>query len=157
MAPAIVIASVVTAFWGKVYDKKGFNFSCAMSLLWLALGYIVLFVFKNTALVFVGSLFMMSGYLSGMAVFGAKIRDLTPTGKSGMFQGVRIFSQVLVPGVIGPQIGSWILRDAEKIMNGDGTFSFIPNENVFLGALVAEVAAVAIILACNKVLNKKAQ
>lgn len=157
MAPAIVIASVVTAFWGKVYDKKGFNFSCAMSLLWLALGYIVLFVFKNTALVFVGSLFMMSGYLSGMAVFGAKIRDLTPTGKSGMFQGVRIFSQVLVPGVIGPQIGSWILRDAEKIMNGDGTFSFIPNENVFLGALIAEVVAVAIILACNKVLNKKAQ
>ena len=157
MAPAIVIASVVTAFWGKVYDKKGFNFSCAMSLLWLALGYIVLFMFKNTALVFVGSLLMMSGYLSGMAVFGAKIRDLTPVGKSGMFQGVRIFSQVLVPGVIGPQIGSWILRDAEKIMNGDGTFSFIPNENVFLGALVAEVVAVAIILACNKVLNKKAQ
>lgn len=157
MAPAIVIASIVTAFWGKVYDKKGFNFSCAMSLLWLALGYIVLFIFKNTALVFIGSLLMMSGYLSGMAVFGAKVRDLTPAGKSGMFQGVRIFSQVLVPGVIGPKIGSWILRNADMITNSDGTQSFIPNENIFLGALIAEVVAVAIILACNKILNKKAQ
>ncbi len=157
MAPAIVVASVVTAFWGKVYDKKGFNFSCAMSLLWLGLGYVILFFSKNTALVFVGSLLMMSGYLSGMAVFGAKIRDLTPVGKSGMFQGVRIFSQVLVPGVIGPKIGSWILRNADMITNADGTTSFIPNENIFLGALVAEVVAIVIILACKKPLNKKAE
>lgn len=157
MAPAIVIASVVTAFWGKVYDKKGFNFSHAFSLLWLCLGYVVLFLFKNTALVFVGSLLMMSGYLSGMAVFGAKVRDLTPVGKSGMFQGVRIFSQVLVPGVVGPKIGAWILRDAEMITNSDGTQSFIPNQNIFLGALVLAVISVAIMLACHKILNKKSR
>jgi MFS family permease len=156
MAPAIVIASVVTAFWGKVYDKKGFGFSCSIALAWLCLGYIVLFLFKNTALVFVGSLLMMSGYLSGMAVFGAKVRDLTPEGKSGMFQGVRIFSQVLVPGVIGPKIGSWILRNADMVTNSDGTQSFIPNQYIFLGALVAAFAAIALMLACKKVLNKKA-
>jgi MFS family permease len=156
MAPAIVIASVVTAFWGKVYDKKGFGFSCSIAFAWLCLGYIVLFLFKNTALVFVGSLLMMSGYLSGMAVFGAKVRDLTPEGKSGMFQGVRIFSQVLVPGVIGPKIGSWILRNADMVTNSDGTQSFIPNQYIFLGALVAAFAAIALMLACKKVLNKKA-
>ena len=43
-----------------------------VSLLVLA----VLFFFKDTLLVFFGSLLMMCGYLSGMAVFGAKIRDL---------------------------------------------------------------------------------
>ncbi len=156
MAPAIVIASVVTALWGKVYDKKGFSFSSYIALAWLCVGYIVLFFFKNTALVFVGSLFMMSGYLAGMAVFGAKIRDLTPAGKAGMFQGVRIFSQVLVPGIIGPKLGAWILKDADTILNSDGTESFIPNANIFLGALVAAVLAVVIMLACSKALNKKA-
>lgn len=155
MAPAIVIASVVTAFWGKVYDKKGFGFSCSFSFAWLALGYIVLFLFKNTALVFIGSLFMMSGYLAGMAVFGAKVRDLTPEGKSGMFQGIRIFSQVLVPGIIGPKVGSWILRNAEMITNSDGTQSFIPNENIFLGALVAEVVAVVLMVVCTRLMSKK--
>ena len=155
MAPAIVIASVVTALWGKVYDKKGFAYSVAFSMAWLCAGYIVLYFFKNTALVFVGSLLMMSGYLAGMAVFGAKVRDLTPVGKAGMFQGVRIFSQVLVPGVIGPKIGAWILRNAEMVSNADGTQSFIPNQNIFLGALIAAFFAIALMLACSKLINSR--
>ncbi|MGM9631902.1 MAG: MFS transporter [Eubacteriales bacterium] len=155
MAPAVVIASVVTALWGKVYDKKGFDYSYAFAFAWLCAGYAVLFFFKNTALVFIGSLLMMSGYLAGMAVFGAKIRDLTPVGKAGMFQGVRIFSQVLVPGVIGPKVGAWILRNADKIENSDGTYSFIPNENIFLGALVAAVVAMGVMLSCNKLRKSK--
>ena len=156
MAPAIVVASVVTAFWGKTYDKKGFNFSYAISFAWLCSGYVVLYLFRNTALVFVGSLLMMSGYLASMAVFGAKVRDLTPVGKAGMFQGVRIFSQVLVPGVIGPKIGSWILRNAEMVTNSDGTQSFIPNQNIFLGALVAAFVAMAVMIVCTKLMKKKA-
>ena len=145
MAPAIILASVATALWGKVYDKKGFVYSSSFSLLWLMAGYLLLYFFKSTALVFVGSLFMMCGYLAGMAVFGAKIRDLTPVGKSGMFQGVRIFSQVLVPGVIGPFIGKSVLSNAETIVNNDGTTSFVPNVNIFLAAL-AVAAALSIYL-----------
>ena len=144
MAPAIILASVATALWGKVYDKKGFDFSGFIAIASLMLGYVLLYFFKGTALVFVGSLFMMCGYLCGMAVFGAKIRDLTPDGKAGMLQGVRICAQVLVPGVIGPKIGSWVLRNAELVPNNDGTFSFLPNQNIFLAALV--VAAVLTVL-----------
>ncbi len=154
MAPAIILASVVTAFWGKVYDKKGFGFSSAWSLIWLMAGYILLFVFKSTALVFIGSLLMMCGYLSGMAVFGAKIRELTPEGKSGMFQGVRIFSQVLVPGVIGPFIGKTVLANAETIVNNDGTESFIPNGNIFLAALAAAVVLGIMLLMLRKKVEK---
>ena len=146
MAPAIIIASVVTAFWGKVYDKKGFSCSVIFSLLWLAAGYILLFIFKSTALVFIGSLLMMCGYLSGIAVFGAKIRDLTPSGKAGMFQGVRIFSQVLVPGVVGPFIGKTVLSNAKTVINNDGTESFVPNGSIFLAALLAVAVLAAFLL-----------
>ena len=136
MAPAIILASVVTAFWGRAYDKKGFRFSSLITLLWLILGYIGLYLFRSTIPVFIASLLMMCGYLSGMAVFGAKIRDLTPAGKAGMLQGVRIFSQVLVPGVVGPYIGKVVLANAEQILNNDGTYSFVPNANIFLVALI---------------------
>ena len=146
MAPAIIIASVVTALWGKVYDKKGFALSSSLALIALCAGYIVLFFFKATAPVFIGSLFMMCGYLSGMAVFGAKIRDLIPAGKAGMFQGVRIFSQVLVPGVIGPYIGKCVLANAETITNNDGTTSFVPNANIFLAALAAAVLTIVMLI-----------
>ena len=154
MAPAIILASVVTALWGKVYDKRGFSFSCSLSLLWLVAGYVVLYFFRETALVFVGSLLMMCGYLAGMAVFGAKIRDLTPVGKSGMFQGVRIFSQVLIPGVVGPFIGKSVLANAETVLNNDGTYSFVPNANIFLAALVAIVLLCGV-LAIGRIARRK--
>lgn len=150
MAPAIIIAAAVTAFWGKIYDKKGFGFSSFIGLFWLIVGYILLYLFKSTIAVFIGSLFMMCGYLSSMAVFGAKIRDLTPIGKSGRFQGIRIFSQVLVPGIIGPFIGKTVLKNAEVIINNDGTQSFIPNRNIFLSALITVLILFVIMLFTNK-------
>ena len=150
MAPAIVLAAVTTAFWGRAYDRRGFGFSSAFALLWLMAGYILLFAFRATVPVFIGSLFMMCGYLSGMAVFGAKIRDLTPPGKAGMLQGVRIFSQVLIPGVVGPYIGRMVLKNADMILNGDGTYSFVPNANIFLAALVPAVVVLALLAAVGK-------
>ncbi len=137
MAPAIVLASVATALWGKVYDIKGFAFSglCAMGA--LIVGFAVLYFTRTKLPVFIGSLFMMSGYLCGMAVFGALIRDNTPEGKSGMLQGVRIFSQVLIPGVVGPYIGKLVLEGAKTIVNSDGTTSFVPTADIFLAALIA--------------------
>ncbi len=153
MAPAIIIASVVTAFWGRIYDKKGYAFSGLFALFFLCLGFCLLYVFQSTALVFVGSLLMMSGYLAGMAVFGARIRDNTAVGKAGMLQGVRIFSQVLIPGVIGPFIGKTVLKNAEIIINSDGTESFVPNENIFLAALIT--ALPVLIYFCLKLKKQK--
>jgi MFS family permease len=154
MAPAIIIASIVTALYGKTYDKFGFTKSIILPIILLILGYVLLFIFTGKVLVFIGSLLMMCGYLAGMAMFGAKIRDLTPENKSGMLQGVRIFSQVLVPGVIGPFIGKQLLSNAEKIKNTDGTESFVPNINIFIGALVAIAVLALAMLIYNIIKNK---
>lgn len=136
MAPAIILAAVVTAAYGKVYDMAGFKTAIMPSLGMLMTGYTILFFCRDTIPVFIGSLLMMSGYLTGMAVFGAKIRDHIPENKAGQFQGIRIIGQVLIPGIIGPAIGAWVLRDAEMILNNDGTYSFLPNANIFLAAFV---------------------
>lgn len=139
MAPAVIIAAVVTALYGKVYDKYHFKVAIIPAIGMLCLGYVLLYAFTNIVLVFVGSLFMMSGYLTGMAVFGAMIRDYTPQNKTGMFQGLRIVGQVLIPGIIGPAIGAYVLRNAEQVLNNDGTYSFIPNCNIFAAALIVAV------------------
>ena len=139
MAPAIILASVATAFYGRLYDRVGFARSAVPALVLLLAGYAVLFFTRTTAPVFIGSLLMMTGYLAGMAVFGAMLRDHTPENKAGMFQGLRIVGQVLIPGIIGPAIGSAVLKNADKIVNDDGTTSFIPNVNIFLAAAVVAV------------------
>lgn len=150
MAPAIVLASVITALWGRVYDKKGFRFSSILSLLWLLIGYAFLYFCRATLPVFIGSLFMMSGYLSGMAVFGARIRDAIPEGKSGRLQGVRIVSQVLLPGIIGPFIGKTVLADAETVVGNDGLESFIPTADIFSAAAIPAAIVLLLLLILAK-------
>lgn len=154
MAPAIILASAMTVLYGKVYDKHGFFKAIVTPILLLVIGYVVLFAFKNTALVFIGSLFMMCGYLSGASVFGAVIRDLTPVNKSGMFQGLRIIGQVLIPGIVGPFIGAMVLADAETVVGNDGLTSFIPNENVFLASLIVAVILSLVLLFVFKICKK---
>ena len=135
-APAIIVAAIFTGLYGKVYDKKGFTFAIIPTLLLLMLGYVGLYFFRTTAPVFIASLLMMCGFLGTGAMLGAKIRTHTPENKSGMFQGLRIVGQVLIPGVIGPAIGAKVLENADTILNDDGTRSFIPNANIFLVALI---------------------
>ena len=136
-APAIVVAAIFTALYGKVYDRKGFGFAVVPTLLLLMAGYVGLYFFRATAPVFIASMLMMCGFLGTGAMLGAKVRTHTPENKSGMFQGLRIVAQVLIPGVIGPAIGAKVLENAEMILNDDGTSSFIPNANIFLVALIA--------------------
>ncbi len=150
MAPAILLSSAVTVAFGRLYDKKGFDRSAPSALCLLIAGYLILFFTRGKLPVFVGSLLMMSGYLSGMAVFGAAVRDHTPAGKAGRLQGVRIFSQVLVPGVVGPYIGKWILRDADTVVNNDGTESFVPSADIFLAALIVLLTVLPCLLLVKK-------
>ena len=149
LAPAIILAAIITAFYGRLYDMLGFQKSIVPCVGMLMAGYTILYFSVSTVPVFIGSLLMMSGYLTGMAVFGAMIRDHIPENMAGRFQGIRIIGQVLIPGVIGPGIGAFVLRNAEMIENNDGTFSFLPNKNIWFAAFVAAVVLCAALKAIN--------
>ena len=138
MAPAILLSAVFTFFFGRMVDRFGFRKT-------VLLGFLVLYLVparipaEGTAMkiiVFIGSLLMMSGYLSGMAAYGVQLRNCTPEHMAGRFQGLRIISQVLIPGVVGPQIGAWVLRNAPTVENSDGTVSFLPGADIFLAAMI---------------------
>lgn len=145
MAPAIVLAAVITAFYGKLFDLLGFKASVLPTVGFLMTGYVLLYVGTGTVMVFVGSLLMMTGYLTGMAVFGAMIRNQIPENRAGQFQGIRIIGQVLVPGIVGPAVGAAVLRNAEQIVNADGTASFLPNRNIFMAALLAALLLLGVL------------
>ncbi len=156
MAPSIVLASVVTALYGRVYDKKGFLFSMRPVVLMLICGYTILYFFKSVIPVAIGSLLGFSGYLTGMSVFGAMVRDNIPENKAGQFQGVRIIGQVFVPGLIGPAIGAAVLKNAQVIVNNDGTTSFLPNQNIWAAALAVIFVLCVMLYLVSKKIDKKA-
>ncbi|MBQ8432638.1 MAG: MFS transporter [Clostridia bacterium] len=155
MAPAIVLAAGFTAVWGRVYDKRGLWRAIVPPLGLLCGGYVVLACFRGTPMVFLGSLLMMCGYLASTAVFGAVIRDCTPPNRAGMFQGLRIVAQVLLPGILGPGIGAYVLRNADTVVNGDGTTSFVPNANIFWAALAVALAVSAFLTGVYFLLRRR--
>ncbi|MBR3227828.1 MAG: MFS transporter [Erysipelotrichaceae bacterium] len=155
MAPAIIVAAIVTVLYGRVYDQRGFKTAVGYPLIMLSGGYILLYSFRALIPVFIGSLLMMSGYLCGMSVFGAAIRDRIPENKAGQFQGVRIIGQVFIPGLIGPYIGSTVLRNAELIVNSDGTTSFLPDANIFMAAFAVIVILAVLLAVCRGKIYEK--
>ena len=145
MAPAILLSALVTFFFGRMVDRFGFRKTVLPAMVTLLLGFLVLYLVparipaEGTAMkiiVFIGPLLMMSGYLSSMAAYGVQLRNCTPEHMAGRFQGLRIISQVLIPGVVGPQIGAWVLRNAPTVENSDGTVSFLPGADIFLAAMI---------------------
>ena len=154
-APAIIVAAAFTGIYGKVYDRIGFRGAVIPTLSLLMVGYVFLYFFRGTVLVFIGSLIMMCGYLGTGAMLGAMVRDRTPEGKAGLFQGQRIIAQVLIPGVVGPAIGAAVLKNADTIVNSDGTTSFIPNQNIFLAAFAAGIVTWLVLIPLFRLVKKE--
>lgn len=133
-APAIVLAAVFTMFYGKFIDKYGFKIMSPISLIIYLLGLLILGIFTNQVLIFIGTLLMMMGFLSISACFNSSIRDNTPTDKVGLFQGIRIFMSVLIPMLIGPWIGSAISGNTAFLgVTGE---DYKPSIYIFIGALL---------------------
>ena len=86
---------------------------------------------------------MMTGYMIGMAVLGAKIRDYTPEKEVGLFQGVRMVFLVLIPMVTGPYIGRGVSYiHGETYQDTYGRTIIKPNEFIFLFAGIVIILAI---------------
>jgi MFS family permease len=154
-APAVIVAALFTALYGKYVDSKGFFKTSIFSLSVYLVGLLLLTIFTNIVFVFLGTLFMMVGYLSLGAVFQTKIRDYTPEGKVGSFQGIRIFTAVLVPMLIGPWIGSVLSGNSGGASFGVVGDNYTPSSFIFLGALIVGLLTFGIIYLANKLILRK--
>ncbi|MCF0116690.1 MAG: MFS transporter [Bacilli bacterium] len=154
MAPAIVLGAVFTVLYGKVIDKFGYLKSLPITFGLYIIGLITLSVFKITAFVFIGSLLMLCGFLGSNAVFGAMIREKTPTDEAGSFQGIRIIVQVLIPMLIGPWIGSLVSSGGDDFGFGVVGDSYTPSQFIFLaGAVVSLLLVIPYYFTCKSLKN----
>lgn len=138
MAPCIVIASVFTIFYGRLVDKRGFSRSITLPLALFIAGCILLTTLTSAPAVFIGSMLMLAGYLGSAACFSAAIRNCTPASHVGLYQGIRIFSVVLVPMLVGPWIGSAVSSSSGVVGFGVVGDDFAPSSLIFAaGAAVS--------------------
>ena len=97
---------------------------------------------------------MMCGYLSSTASFNMAIRNHTPEKNVGLFQGVRIVVQVLIPMLVGPWIGSLLSGNVSEGFLGVAGDNYIPSSLIFLGAFVVGIFVSISILMYNKKKSK---
>ena len=133
----LIVASIITVVFGLFMDKIGKNKIIIPAIAVTVCGGIAMFFVGNMVGVMLAGTVLMSGYMIGTAVFGAKIRDYTPKKEVGLFQGVRMIFFVLIPMVTGPYIGQAVSYiNKHEYINEYGRTVVTPNAFIFLFAAI---------------------
>ena len=155
MGVVLVITAISTIPLGMLVDRLPRR-PIIMWMAFLSAVTALLFSFaRGIPFLIISGTFMtvtMAGY---GVVSGAWLKDLYPTQQRGQFQGVRMVFMVMLPMVIGPAIGSFLIRmyGTPTIMNGEA--GFIPTPVLYYVSTVINLLAVLPILSIPKQLQKE--
>lgn len=130
----LILASVVSVVSGRFIDRLGklrFVFPAAAVML---AGLVGMFFVRGSAGVTIAGTVMMSGYMMMTSALGANIRDWTPAGKAGHFQGIRMIFAVLLPMVTGPAIGAAVIKNGASTYVELGQVKTVPTPGIYLAA-----------------------
>jgi len=151
----LIIASVVSVVFGRFIDRLG-KLRCLLPALFvMAAGLLLMFFARSMAFVFAAGAIMMSGYMLVTAVLSASIRDYTPIGQAGSFQGIRMIFAVLLPMIIGPFIGAAVIRGGAGTYEELGTVKNIPTPAIFLASAVVLLTVLIPLVLMKKEEKKK--
>ena len=104
--PFIVAASFAG---GKLVDSdRGYKGLAAAPVLFF-IGAMMHGMSKNTVVIIIARIFLYVGYFLMTVTATAMFKNLTPEDLRGRFEGVRMVFVVMLPMIIGPQIGSFLI------------------------------------------------
>lgn len=110
MAVVIILASIASIVIGRITDNIGKEKMCNFSIVLFIVGLLLASMMKTPILFIIAGTIMMTGFVAISVVFMSTIRDYTPMEHVGMFQGIRLLAYVLIPMIVGPFIGDFIIQ-----------------------------------------------
>lgn len=139
LAGVLIVSSVLSVLAGRPIDRFG-KLRCLVPAGILGFAGLVLMYFaRGQWFVLAAGIVMLGGGMVVSACCSGLIRDYTPAGKAGLFQGIRIVFQVLLPMVTGPYIGAAVIRGTGMTYEDLGTVKQVPTAKIFLAAAAALV------------------
>ena len=156
----LILASVISVVSGRFIDSLGklvFVFPAALIML---LGLLGMYFVRKPAGVMVAGTVMMGGYMMVSAALSANIRDWTPEGKVGHFQGIRMIFAVMLPMIIGPAIGAAVIRGSNSTYVELGQVKTVPTPGIYLAAgavLLLSVLPILLLRRREKQLPRQAE
>lgn len=144
------VASVVSVLSGKGMDRIGkLRFTLPAAGVMFA-GLIAMYLVRDTIAVILAGCVMMSGYMLVTAALSGVIRDLTPEGKAGHFQGIRMIFGVLLPMLLGPMLGAAVIRGSDSTYVELGVVKTVPTPEIFLAAAGVLLCIIPFVLLLKK-------
>ena len=137
LAVVLVTASIISVALGRVIDKRGKLTVALYAAPAAFIGLLLMFFARSMhAVMFCGSV-MLGASMVLTACLQGLIRDHTPAGKAGQFQGIRILFQVLIPMVTGPYIGAAVIGHTGRTYVDLGVVKEVPTAEIFLFSALA--------------------
>lgn len=130
----LLFASLVSVAAGRFIDSTGKLNLVLPAAGVMFQGLIAMYFVRNMTAVIIAGCVMMSGYMLVTAILNALIRDHTPEGKAGHFQGIRMIFAVLIPMLIGPRIGALAIRGSDSTYVELGVTKTVPTPAIYLAA-----------------------
>ena len=138
----LTIASISSVFVGRIIDQKGKLNLLPVGLLIQVFGLIGMLFAKETVTLIIFGTVLIGGNIILSAISNGLIRDYTPDSMAGRFQGVRMIFGVMLPMIIGPSIGSFVISSSNRTYEELGAIKQVPT-----AALFAVAALVLLLLA----------
>lgn len=130
----LILASAVSVVSGRYIDRLGKLRFAVPAVAIMLVGLAGMYFVCSQAGVMVAGTVMMGGYMMVSAALGANIRDWTPEGKVGHFQGIRMIFAVMLPMVIGPAIGAAVIKGSDSTYIELGQVKTVPTPGIYLAA-----------------------
>lgn len=162
---AIIVGAIINLLVGPLTDKVDKTKLMYAGAAVMSLGLLLMYFFKDMdkipllILFGIAGFIMITGYIFFSAMCGAVTRDYTPVKDAGKLQGVRMIFNVLIPMLIGPEIGNAINRIRAIPLENAGadamTTAFVPAPEIFLVAAIFALFTFILIPLLSKAVKKE--
>ena len=154
LAVAGLVAGIVVLL--KVANKNKLKAYIPTIILFI-IGLAILSTSTSIVVVLIGIAPTLIGYVVLQIQLSASVRDFIPEDKVGLFQGIRMIFQVLIPMVVGPWIGDIACRTSNLTIIEYGVEKLVPSTSMFMFAAIVAVFVLApIMILAKKGVFKKA-
>lgn len=137
---AVMAGGIITLL--RLGKKKSRGTMLLSTMLSSVIGLFLLGFSKNLVTLILAAAPTVIGYAMQGIFLNSTVRDFTPEGKAGQFQGIRMIFCVLIPMVLGPVTGAFAIKYSDlTYLDEYGTSQTVPTELMFTFAAVISLLA----------------
>ncbi len=149
-------SSVISVLMGRIISILGNDNFYIPAIVLFAVGLLLMFITRKMVPVIIAGLIMMSGYLILTTIINSTVRNYTPASKAGQLQGVRMIFGVMIPMIVGSNLGAAVIANSGSTYVELGEVKQVPTPAIWLTSAIIAVLVLIPYFRLKKIQDDKA-